>query len=169
MKYKDEKAFQKRIADILRSADLCFSAEFKVSDGKPDDYLSYDPKRYLRADFYIGGAEQAIIECKVKPSAASFARGLGQCLLYRHNIRVKHFVLCMPESYRIDWGYHYWDYEELCKNNGIGFATEENVIEVLKRVAGSLDDFCKLSQVDAWQKQIDAKWAATLANLYRKA
>src|SRR2546426_3981193 len=127
----DEKGFKKRIADILRSADISFSAEHLICGGKMEEFL-YDPKDNLYADFYIDGEEQAIIECKAGASAAHIARGLGQCLLYRHNTRVKHFVLCMPESYRIDWHRHYWDYGELCKKYDICFATEKNVIDVLK-------------------------------------
>lgn len=157
MRYRNEIEFKRRIADILRAEDLCFSTEYLVCGGKRDDSrFPYDPKMNLFADFYLGGAEGAIIECKPRPSAAHIASGLGQCLLYRHNTRVKHFILCMPEHYRFEWGFQYWDYERLCKSLGIRFATEENVIGVLKDLAGSLDVFERESQHRAWLQEMRA-------------
>ena len=141
--YKSEREFKSTIAGILKKARLRFTTERLISGGKFDEHLPYDPKLNLYADFYILGKEQAIIECKLKPSAACIARGLGQCLLYRHNTRVKHFVLCMPAFYKINWGFNYWDYERLCRKYDVGFATEENIINVLKRLAGTLSVFDK--------------------------
>ena len=108
-------------------------------------HVPYDPKMNLYADFYIKGAECAIIECKVRPSAANIAKGLGQCLWYRYNTHIKHFVLCMPEVHRDEWWFNYEQYKEFCRKYDIGFATEENVIDVLEEVVGSLDVFHKLS------------------------
>jgi hypothetical protein len=143
MKYKNEKEFKNRIAEILRGANLSFRTECLISGGKFDPNISYDPKLNLYADFYIPGKEHAIIECKIGPSAKYIACGLGQCLLYKHNTRAKHIVLCMPAFYRMDWHFNYWDYEKLCKKYNIGFATEENLITVLTGLAGSLNVFAK--------------------------
>lgn len=154
MIYKSEKEFKKRIGEILRSADILSRPEYRISGGGWNHDLPYDPKLNLYADFYISGTQQVIIECKMKPSAANIARGLGQCLLYRHSTRVKHYILCMPEFYRFDWAFNYWNCEELCKKYSIGFATEENVIAVLTELAGSLDVFHKLSEYEASLKEI---------------
>jgi hypothetical protein len=150
MRHRNENEFKEAIAETLNSVDLYFTRECLISGGRFDANIPYDPKLNLYADFYIWGKERAIIECKLKPSAATIARGLGQCLLYRHKTGAKHIVLCMPEFYKFDWGFNYWDWEHLCKKYDIGFATEENLLDVLKSLAGSFNVFSKRSQQSAW-------------------
>lgn len=139
--YRREEQFCDTIEQMLKDAGLNFTRNYQVSSGKvevDDAVFMYDRTANLYADFFIQGTEKAIIECKLKPSPNAFYSGLGQCLVYRHNTKAKHVILCMP---RCNETINYYRYRPICYENNIWFSTEIDLLRKLELMAGSLDVF----------------------------
>lgn len=69
------------------------------------------------------------IECKVKSTADSLSKAIGQCILYRTSKCCRHPMVCFPSDLELPFLFL-----EACEDNQIAIATELNILQVLKEL-----------------------------------